>query len=152
MNWEAIGAVGEVLGALGVIATLGYLAVQIRQNTRSVRAATYQEIVSHAAEMNTSLYGEGAVAEIVLKGRADQSTLSEVERFRFQILVYQVFQSFETIFLLDRDGNLDDAFVKSKLNVLHRWLSQPGIRSVWSERREELHPEFVAFVERTILS
>ena len=27
MNWEAIGAVGEVLGAVGVIATLGYLAV-----------------------------------------------------------------------------------------------------------------------------
>ncbi len=30
MNWEAIGAVGEVLGAIGVIVTLGYLAVQIR--------------------------------------------------------------------------------------------------------------------------
>ena len=33
MNWEAIGAVGEVLGAIGVIATLVYLAVQIRQNS-----------------------------------------------------------------------------------------------------------------------
>ena len=33
MNWEAIGAVGEVAGAAGVIATLGYLALQIRANT-----------------------------------------------------------------------------------------------------------------------
>ena len=33
MNWEAIGATGEVLGALIVVITLGYLAVQIRQNT-----------------------------------------------------------------------------------------------------------------------
>ena len=37
MNWEAIGAIGEVLGAIGVIVTLAYLAVQIRQNTRDIR-------------------------------------------------------------------------------------------------------------------
>ena len=45
MNWEAIGAVGEVFGALGVIATLGYLAVQIRQNTKTVRTSTYQAVL-----------------------------------------------------------------------------------------------------------
>ena len=30
VNWEAIGAVGEVVGALGVIVSLSYLAAQIR--------------------------------------------------------------------------------------------------------------------------
>ena len=61
MNWEAIGAVGEVLGAIGVIVTLGYLAVRIRQNTRqldqnnlSVRSSS-----SHAAQ---STIGEFASA------------------------------------------------------------------------------------------
>ena len=33
MNWEAVGAISEVVGAIGVIATLAYLAVQIRQNS-----------------------------------------------------------------------------------------------------------------------
>ena len=36
MNWEAIGAVGEVLGAGAVMITLGYLAVQIRQSTQAM--------------------------------------------------------------------------------------------------------------------
>jgi flagellar biogenesis protein FliO len=31
MNWEAIGAVGKIFGAIAVIATLIYLAKQIRQ-------------------------------------------------------------------------------------------------------------------------
>jgi len=44
MNWEAIGAVGEVAGAIGVIATLLYLAAQIRQNTRAMRGATQDAI------------------------------------------------------------------------------------------------------------
>ncbi len=32
MNWDAIGAIAELLGAVGVIASLVYLATQIRQN------------------------------------------------------------------------------------------------------------------------
>ena len=37
MNWDALGAIGEMLSAIGVIATLLYLSVQIRQNTRAIR-------------------------------------------------------------------------------------------------------------------
>ena len=51
MNWDAIGAIGEILGAIGVIVTLGYLAVQIRQNTRSSRVSAfllYQTAYFHA--------------------------------------------------------------------------------------------------------
>ena len=47
MNWDAIGAIAELLGAIGVIASLIYLATQIRQsrdqmerNTRATQAAS----------------------------------------------------------------------------------------------------------------
>ncbi len=40
MNWEAIGAIGEILGALAVVLTLGYLAVQVR-HTRLAAADAY---------------------------------------------------------------------------------------------------------------
>jgi hypothetical protein len=39
MNWDAIGATGEIVGALVVFLTLIYLAIQIRQNTHATRAA-----------------------------------------------------------------------------------------------------------------
>jgi hypothetical protein len=41
MNWDAIGAIGEVVGALGVVVTLAYLAIQIRQNTDSARVLSW---------------------------------------------------------------------------------------------------------------
>lgn len=31
MNWEAIGALGEIIGAIAVFGTLLYLAIQIKQ-------------------------------------------------------------------------------------------------------------------------
>ena len=50
MNWDAIGAIAELLGAIGVIASLVYLATQIRhsrdqmsQNTRAMRASACQQ-------------------------------------------------------------------------------------------------------------
>ena len=36
MNWDAIGAIGEIVGAAAVVVTLIYVAVQVRQNTKSM--------------------------------------------------------------------------------------------------------------------
>jgi flagellar biogenesis protein FliO len=38
MNWEMISAVGQMLGAIGVIISIIYLAVQIRNQTRKASA------------------------------------------------------------------------------------------------------------------
>ena len=46
MNWGAIGAVGEIIGALAVFLTLVYLAIQIRQNTKSVQASAVDASIS----------------------------------------------------------------------------------------------------------
>ncbi len=46
MDWEALGAIGEMVGAIAVVATLGYLAIQLRQNTKSVHANTHQQILN----------------------------------------------------------------------------------------------------------
>ena len=44
MNWDAIGAIGEIIGAIAVLVTLIYLSVQIRQSSETQRAQTYQQL------------------------------------------------------------------------------------------------------------
>ncbi len=46
MNWEAIGAVGEIFGALAVVVSLVYLATQIRSQNRESRIAASHEITT----------------------------------------------------------------------------------------------------------
>ena len=46
MNWEAVGAAAELLGAIGVIASLLYLATQIRQSTRTARDTALRAMVT----------------------------------------------------------------------------------------------------------
>jgi len=40
MNWDAVGAIAELIGATAVVLTLVYLSIQLRQNTRAVEHAT----------------------------------------------------------------------------------------------------------------
>src|SRR5262245_36441765 len=42
MNWEAIGAIGQLLSSITVFVTLGYLAVQVRQVNRNSALAAMQ--------------------------------------------------------------------------------------------------------------
>jgi hypothetical protein len=46
MNWDAFGAIAEVVGAAGVLITLVYLAVQIRHNSASVDASTEDGVLT----------------------------------------------------------------------------------------------------------
>lgn len=50
MNWEAIGAVGEILGALAVVVTLVYLSVQIRQNSRMIQRDAHLDRIRHVTD------------------------------------------------------------------------------------------------------
>ena len=84
MNWEAIGAVGEILGALGVIITLVYLATQIRQNNRSLLQSNSAQVTERLASLNSRLSTDKEFTELFLRGRADLSKLDAVELERFR--------------------------------------------------------------------
>ena len=51
MNWEAMVAVAEITGAVGVIASLVYLAIQVRQNTRWLRSSVIESARFRSSEL-----------------------------------------------------------------------------------------------------
>ena len=90
MNWEAVGAVAESLGALGVIVTLAYLAVQVRQNSRLLEksAEATQVTADNAVVENFNQWREMIVtnpdvSDLFIRGMEDSSTLDLNERHRF---------------------------------------------------------------------
>ena len=70
MNWDAIGAVGEVVGAFTMAFSLVYLAVQIRQSLKMVEDSAFWETFAAISTQFTALC-EGPNAESFLKGLVD---------------------------------------------------------------------------------
>ena len=82
MNWEAIGAIGETLGAIAVIATLVYLASQIRQLKQQNAQATLEHIHDSMNQFMDTLVPEDN-ASLIVRGRESYKRLSEAEKLRF---------------------------------------------------------------------
>ena len=87
MNWDAIGAIGEILGAIAVFMTLVYLAVQIRQNTASVTTATYDSVMAGITDINLVVARDPEVASIVARGFLVPDSLNAFEAYRFQFIL-----------------------------------------------------------------
>lgn len=81
MNWDAIATLAEVIGAVGVIASLVYLAQQIRMTRQVEHLAAFQSIVNGFTEHSTRFFS--APDELALRGLKDRSSLSEAERVLF---------------------------------------------------------------------
>lgn len=88
MNWEAIGAVGEIIGAIAVVTTLVFLALQLRQNTRAMdernkleRTAALDRHTDSVSRWRGDLARHEDLAEIWYKG-IQNKPLTEVEAAR----------------------------------------------------------------------
>ena len=94
MNWDAIAAVAEVAGAIGVIVTLLYLALQVRQNN----ALMQSEASIAYAEMRRGSYRalseDTTMLSIILK-TANGEELSPVEALSLEFFNRSVFVNWE---------------------------------------------------------
>lgn len=87
---EDLGSIGEVVGALATVGTLAYLAVQIRANTRMLRAQTKREQLSSHAAWAVPVAQDPRLAELLQRGMADSGALSDAERLQFIFLFSQI--------------------------------------------------------------
>ena len=83
MTLQDLGDIGERVGAIGVVVSLVYLAIQIRQNTRSVRSASFQEAIRDVIAITDALGTDEELSRIYWKGLADFESLEQDERRRY---------------------------------------------------------------------
>lgn len=87
MNRDAIGATGEVLGAVAALVTLIYLAAQIKQNTLALESSAVQAAHENIANCYSSTQSDPKLLEISTEGMREYSSLSEIEKSQFIAMV-----------------------------------------------------------------
>ncbi len=146
MSLSDLGNLGEFVSGLAVVISLLYLAVQIRQNTRSLRAGAHQSITSHIAELNRTIVENAEVARLMEVGLRDLMALSPEDRRRFNAYNSARFRHYDNLYYQYRAGTLEESQWSGLRNLLRFHLSQPGIVRWWEEARAFYSPDFVAYV------
>jgi hypothetical protein len=99
----------QILGGVGVIASMIYIGIQIRNNARAMRAATYQQLSALAIQGWHSMAHNGETMDVMLRGMDDFSSLSRVEKARFRMVVMAQARSFENAWFQFKIGTLRES-------------------------------------------
>ena len=147
VNWDAVGAVAEAMGALGVILTLLYLVRQINQNTaatRSTAAAAYSEaslaiatILSRDVETNSRFYR--------YLENPEQLTLEEQRHA--QAIVSSYLHAMEQACDLYTEGALTEEKWQSRFKQIVWIAVTPGFALYWQQYSGVYAETFVGYVE-----
>ena len=150
MNWDAIGALAEMLGALAVIASLLYLASQLRENTRASRFSGYDSYVRAAMDIRKSILENEDISRIWEVGLRSPSELNDVEITRLRLLFYNATITMETLHLQLAQSGLDKEIWARNAPLLSRVLGSNGGKLWWNEYKIEFDKDFVSAVDQVI--
>ncbi len=126
MDWNAIGAIGEILGAVAVAATLGYLAVQTRYSVAATQANTRQAILEVDQQLIANLMLDPAID--VIRFKRDLSDDEKVKLYYFLILFVRIRES---NWLQFHSGSLDRETWENSRALIPAVMNNPNGRSWW---------------------
>ena len=146
MNWEAVGAVGEIVGAIAVVMSLVYLASQIRIQNRESRASATHEILE-AFRNEIAIIRDPDMADLLAKARSsDYESLTEPERIRYIGWFHPFFRVWEEAYYQHKDGRLDSRMWESMVAVYADAISVESNKKVWELRKHVFTKDFREFV------
>jgi hypothetical protein len=150
LDITTLAAWGEFIGGIAVVVSLVYLASQIRQNSRLVRASS----ASTQSEANTSFSAlvvqDPDVARLLLEGGADRESLSEIDRRRFDSMMAMTFEGLNNQFEFIEDGLVGPRVSERAQLIIPRIFQQLGVQSYWRDWREVHSRGFREFVDDLI--
>ena len=153
MNWDALGAIGEIVGAVAVVATLLYLALQIKQNTRS----QFVDRGVWAGQKLSQIHEQGAanhnLAELVAKCRNSSiENLSAGDEERLRRFANLYLAAYADIEVAHRLGLCEEIMYQAFSTDLYRTINdypalKPYMRAIMEHFDLEAYPIFKPLFE-----
>lgn len=147
MNWDALAAIAEVLSAMAVVASLLYLAIQVRQSTRQARLAAQQATVHELGHALRAQAQDREWASLLSRALNGLDALDAVERLQFLSHVGSIFRLYESAYLHYLEGSLDPRFWRGFERAIADVIGYPGVAAALAVRQHHLTDEFVAHLE-----
>jgi hypothetical protein len=158
MNWEAIGAIGEILGAIAVLVTLIYLANQIKQHTLATRAVTNSAYAEAGRELNLAIANSPELVRAMANWPENPADVAPEDQFLVLSFWRAVFHIWANVYRQYRDGALDSAIMTALRKEISTYSmgasDNPALISrarmlefAWSVERFIFEPSFQQFVD-----
>lgn len=152
MSIEQLGNIGEFVAAIATVITLIYLAFQLRQNTRALRATAFQSVVSEMGKNVEPLLNNNGLAEIFMKCTSNPESLTDVEKVRANCLYVATFRRLEAVYVQYTLGTME---LENKLGFeesIIPLLRFPYAATWWDGAKKAFYAPYVQYIDERIAS
>lgn len=150
---EDLGNLGDFLGGIGVVITLLYLAIQIRQNTKQLRAdaeaARTRSLEGQTEEIGNwigSIAESRDVAEVWARGLVDLEKLDETDQLRFDYIGARLLQAWQSQYRRSNQSG-DPETWSVVLRYVRMYFHSPGFCDLWQRSRSLYLKEFTEAID-----
>ena len=150
MNWEIITAVGQMLGAIGVIISLVYLAIQIRSQKQESRSAAMNALVTHFSDLMRSQIEDVELCALWLRGLHSFDELEGPSKLRFGSQLGRQIRIADSLYLHFLDGTLDPRLWRGFNRTIGDIAAYPGFQKWWPTRKHWYSDELCALIDKHI--
>jgi hypothetical protein len=147
MNWDAITAIAELIGAAAVVLSLIYLAIQVRTGARALQTTMRDSSFHALTEYNLYLISDPDLPWEFHEGCRDNDALNEKQKARFVHTAYAFFKLFENLYLHYLDGSVRADAWEYNCKILVAYAAQPGAQSYIRARLPIFEPRFRQYLE-----
>ena len=151
MNWEAIGAIAELIGGVAVLITLIYLSIQVMQNSRMQRQQNVTEQTNRCIDSGQLLAGDPEFADIYRKSM-NNIELTATEFSRLSGFFFAVLTDFEEMYYTHKAGQQSE-FRWENLNKHVYFHIKPGTKGNewWHRMKAKFYTQdFIHYVDRLL--
>ena len=146
MDIVELGAIGELVGGVEVVASLLFVGVQVRTSARDQRANAARDATREVANVQGIISNQENAA-IWINGMNSFGELNTPERVRFSGLVGHAFRLFEQLYYQNRDSGVEPEVWDGFQSRLRDMAAYPGCADWWTTRAHWYGKGFRTFVE-----
>ncbi len=150
MSIQDIAAFAEILAAIGVLVSLIFVGLQVRQNTQAQRVLAVQSLAAAITAINVPGMESPALGTALAKTTRDWHGASREERMIAHFFLFSLFKLLETAWYQQRANTLDQTQWAGWETLLLAYYHFPGVQKEWwPQRRNSYSPEFQAYLAAT---
>lgn len=147
MSLEQASYLSQVIAALAVVASLVFVGLQVRQNTRAQRVVAVNSLAAAAVAINVPAMSSPTVGEALAKALADWPSATREQRIIAHYHMFSFFKLSESAWYQRKVDVLDESQWAGWETLLLAFYHSNGIKNGWWPRRGDVYsPEFQAFL------
>jgi len=140
--------IGELVAAFAVVVSVGFVVVEIRQNSEAqIRSATQEAVSNYISSLERHVDNPD-FACLYIRGAQDYRSLRGADRLRFSAYYMSTYYQLQEMLQLAEEGSIDADTWSGFQSLLTETTRYPGVRQWYSDRRHWFSARFQDHIDK----